>query len=397
MPQNIVVVTASDPRNVFRWSGTPYFIYDALAGVPDVKITYVRRGLNLLDAAARALNKGLRIFGVHIDCRFSTLYARLAGTYITLVLPFVKPGPILTIAASNFVPYIVTKRSFIYISDTTFFLISRMYPEFKNFPNWLKVQGNRNEAITLSRSRHIIYPSEWASRSAQIDYGIPTERIHQLPFGPNISEEYIKRFFLPKAINPAQEIKLLFVSADWKRKNGDFVIETCRLLIAQGMTARAILIGDTPSSVQELEFVDCRGFLRKAIPKQLEELCKAYQEAHFLLLPTTAEAFGVVLSEAQAFGVPPIAFDVGGISSVVTHRQSGLLLSPTCTPRDFADEILRYVEEPSLYVELSNQCLEWHRERANWRRWASLIVELAAGKDPSALPPPSRNLSVAET
>jgi glycosyltransferase involved in cell wall biosynthesis len=389
MPQHIVVATAYDPRDVSKWSGTPYFIYEAIAGVPGgIKITYIRGGLKLLDAAARALNKASKIFGIHLDYRFSTLYARLTGAYTTLVLLFVKPGPILAIAASNCVPYIVTKRNLIYISDTTFCLISRMYPDFKNFPNWLKVQGNKNEAITLSRSRHIIYSSEWASRSARIDYGIPPERIHQLPFGPNIPEGYIKRFLLPKAINPTQEVKLLFVSADWKRKNGDFVIETCRLLIARGMTVRAILIGDTPNSVRQLDFVDCRGFLRKSIPKQLEELCKAYQEAHFLLLPTTAEATAIVLSEAQAFGVPPIAFDVGGTGSVVKHRQSGLLLSPGSTPRAFADEILRYVENPSLYLELSNQCLEWHREQANWRRWASLIVELAAGKDPSAPPPP---------
>jgi glycosyltransferase involved in cell wall biosynthesis len=389
--KRIIFITAYNPRDVSKWSGTPSSIFQALTdNSQDVEIKPLRGGLGILNLAARILNKALYYLGIELDCRFSTAYAMLAGAYLTIRLLFVGRGAVLGIAASNLLPYVMTTRDIIYVSDGTFRLICELYPAFKKFPKWLQAQGDGNEARTLSISRFIIYPSEWARNSAQTDYKVPNDRIFQLPFGPNIPDRIISGHFRRKVIARYSEITLLFVSADWKRKNGDMVIDICRVLISAGAKVRAILIGDTPEYVRELDFVEDRGFLRKSDPMQLARLCEAYSEAHFLLLPTIADASPIVFSEAQAFGVPPITFDVGGAASSVVHRETGLLLPLGAPAERFAEEILRYVENPSLYDELSERCHSWYVRKANWSKWSILILNLARyGRDATPALSPS--------
>src|ERR1700722_2186246 len=152
-------------------------------------------------------------------------------------------------------------------------------------------------------------------------------------------------------MDQSAEIRILFVSADWRRKNGDLVIAVCRGLLKAGITLRLILVGDTPEHAKHLDFVDDLGFLRKSDPPQMSTLCRAYRDAHFLLLPTTAEAFGIVFSEAQAFGLPSIAYDVGGVGSAIIQGQTGSLLPIGATEVSFVDELMRSFRAPVSYLE----------------------------------------------
>ncbi len=48
-----------------------------------------------------------------------------------------------------------------------------------------------------------------------------------------------------------------------------------------------------------------------------------YMAADIVLMPSVKEPFGIVTCEAMAFSRPVIGSDVGGISEVVVHRQTG--------------------------------------------------------------------------
>lgn len=60
------------------------------------------------------------------------------------------------------------------------------------------------------------------------------------------------------------------------------------------------------------------------------ELVRAYQNADLFVLPSinSHEAFGIVLTEALACGVPVIASDLPGVRSVFHNFQEGLLVGP---------------------------------------------------------------------
>ena len=61
-----------------------------------------------------------------------------------------------------------------------------------------------------------------------------------------------------------------------------------------------------------------------------QELVRTYQKADLLILPSinNNEAFGIVLIEAMACGVPVMASNLPGVRSVFRDREEGLLVEP---------------------------------------------------------------------
>ena len=101
---------------------------------------------------------------------------------------------------------------------------------------------------------------------------------------------------------------------------------------------RLTIIGDGDrrpqyeKNVQELGLEKAVKFLGKV---DQTDLIRAYQSADLFILPSINhhEAFGLVLIEALACGVPVIASDLPGVRSVFTNYREGLL----ATPGDAAD------------------------------------------------------------
>jgi glycosyltransferase involved in cell wall biosynthesis len=74
--------------------------------------------------------------------------------------------------------------------------------------------------------------------------------------------------------------------------------------------------------------------------------------ADLVVLPSLAEAFGLVLAEALYLGVPVVASRVGGIPEVVDHEVDGLLVPPG--DRDaLAGALVRVLEDGALRRRLA--------------------------------------------
>lgn len=84
------------------------------------------------------------------------------------------------------------------------------------------------------------------------------------------------------------------------------------------------------------ERVDVAGWLTD------DALAERLEAAHLLAVPSTHEGFGIVYLEGMAFGLPALASTDGGASDLVSHGETGYLVSP-------GDEraIARAVEELS--------------------------------------------------
>jgi glycosyltransferase involved in cell wall biosynthesis len=99
-----------------------------------------------------------------------------------------------------------------------------------------------------------------------------------------------------------------------------------------------------------------RGVLRDA------ELVDAYRRAAVVVLPslTEAESFGMPLLEAMSCGRPVVGSRVGGIPSLVTDGDDGLLVPPGDS-RSLANALVEILQDPELAARLG----------ANGRRRAS--------------------------
>jgi D-inositol-3-phosphate glycosyltransferase len=73
-------------------------------------------------------------------------------------------------------------------------------------------------------------------------------------------------------------------------------------------------------------------------PEPQHELAGWYAAASLVAVPSYNESFGLVAVEAQASGAPVVAAAVGGLTTVVRHGRSGLLVA-THDPLDWAKAI----------------------------------------------------------
>ena len=371
---NIVFLSPYDPRDPKRWSGTIKSIFIALQK-HDVNIRFISGGF--LDWLARAVTKVLGVVGVNVEIRFSKPFAWLAGLWASARLCTLKVDVVVAVAASNYVAFLWTPKPIIYISDTTFAAIERLYPQFKQFPAWLRRHGNDLERRSLRRASHVIYPSQWARLSAIEDYGVDDKIIHVMPFGPNFSRELLDKFRTVKTADFAETLRILYVAVDWKRKNGNLVLEIGRALRDAGLRCELFLVGRIPATVQAGEGIHIIGFLDKTDSGDLTRLCELYEMAHFFIMPTTADASPIVFSEAQAFGCPSITYAVGGTSTAVLDHETGIVLPLTATAEDFARRVAQLVRDPKSYETMSRNARRRYEQCANWDAWAETIRQLA--------------------
>ena len=79
----------------------------------------------------------------------------------------------------------------------------------------------------------------------------------------------------------------------------------------------------------------------------MQRLIQLFRGADFLILPTKAEAAGIVFSEASAYGLPSVTYATGGVTDYVRSGVNGVCIDPGGTAADFAAEIQRMLESPA--------------------------------------------------
>jgi len=72
-----------------------------------------------------------------------------------------------------------------------------------------------------------------------------------------------------------------------------------------------------------------------------------YQRAALFALPSVFEPFGMTVLEAMACGTPVVASRLGGIRTVITSGQNGLLVDPT-DRTEFAAAMVRLLSDSQM-------------------------------------------------
>ncbi|WP_202840249.1 glycosyltransferase family 4 protein [Luteimonas saliphila] len=87
------------------------------------------------------------------------------------------------------------------------------------------------------------------------------------------------------------------------------------------------------------------------------------------------EAFGLVLAEAQACGVPVVAARVGGIPEVVLDRRTGRL-APVPEVDSLADALQQVIASTAYRAELARQAVEHARHQFSRQRYAGEFLQI---------------------
>jgi glycosyltransferase involved in cell wall biosynthesis len=112
-------------------------------------------------------------------------------------------------------------------------------------------------------------------------------------------------------------------------------------------------------------------------PRTGEDLAAAYAAADVLVLPSRAESYGMVVTEALARGLPVIASDVGGVPDTLGFgtdgARPGLLVPP-----DDPSALAAALRDWSCEAELRNNLRRTARERrASLAGWPDTVDRIA--------------------
>jgi glycosyltransferase involved in cell wall biosynthesis len=103
------------------------------------------------------------------------------------------------------------------------------------------------------------------------------------------------------------------------------------------------------------------------------ELPHAYASADAFMFASQTDTFGQVILEAQASGLPVVAVDEGGPSSLIDNGETGLLTA--ADPDALARALLSVVQTPLLHQRLRRAALATVRERT----WEGSMAQLSQG------------------
>jgi glycosyltransferase involved in cell wall biosynthesis len=168
----------------------------------------------------------------------------------------------------------------------------------------------------FSKARRLLPATDWVARSLVDDYDVLAERIEVLPPGTDLTR------FTPVGRRPSEDdgvLRVLFVGGDFHRKGGDVLLDWYRNAAPEKVELNLVTrdaVSPPPGvRIHRLDYGDA-------------ELTRLYREADVFALPSRAECFGLVLSEALACGVPCVTCPVGGLPEVVQDGVTGLMVRP---------------------------------------------------------------------
>jgi glycosyltransferase involved in cell wall biosynthesis len=129
---------------------------------------------------------------------------------------------------------------------------------------------------------------------------------------------------------PEKAVKVLYVGRVSIEKNLPLLTSVWTRararLLAQGVDARLVVVGDGPYRAQmqrELPDATFLGFRHGA------ELSTIYASSDMFVFPSVTDTLGQVVMESQASGLPVLVSDQGGPKEVVDHGRTGMVLSAT--------------------------------------------------------------------
>ncbi|SEG50119.1 Glycosyltransferase involved in cell wall bisynthesis [Halpernia humi] len=350
-----------NPENKKAWSGTHYSmmkaIEDADCEVVNLSPILYPRSYHRLLAVYNKIHKLFSDKLIYEE--FTFLSAIYSAIYFKKIIKNKEIDILFCPAASAQFVFLPSRFPVIFFNDSTFDQLKNYYTNFKYFSNYSLNISSLLQKLALKKASKIILSSNWAKDFVVKHYKNLEHKIVLSSLGANME--------IPNSIHQKKynsPFVFLFVGLNWERKGGDLVLETVENLQKRGFKIILNCVGVKPPV--EKEYMVYHGFLDKTIAKDALLLNRLYSESHFLFVPSRAECYGIVFSEASAYGLVSIASNTGGIPSVVNEGVNGFLFSLDAPAEDYAKKIENILLSPNLLKELSLRAREFYENNLDW-------------------------------
>lgn len=261
-----------------------------------------------------------------------------------------------------------TKKPIIYFTDATYPAMVDYY--FHNRWGFNNKQGTKLEKKAMQKATAVVVSSEWAAKSAREDLDIPGEKLHVVEYGANINDNDID--YRNRNIGLNDELQILFLGVDWKRKGGYIALAATEFLNKNGVKATLHIVGIKllDEKIKNLPYVKYHGFLNKNISSEYNKIIELMKGTDIMLLPTLAECSAIAFSESSGFGIPIFTHITGGIENYVIDGINGYKLPLGATGTDFGNKILDTLTNGEI-SKLSGNARQLYKKKLNWNNWGS--------------------------
>lgn len=369
---HISYVTIGDSRNIHNWSGLEYYIGNALqehAGeVNYIGNLEIRKKWSLRPTKIMYRLLGKRFDGVR-DPHFALQCSRYVESCLHHDTDVVfSPGTVAT-------ALLETEKPKVIYSDNTFAGLLDYY--VRDYCSVTIKNGHYLEQKALDSASLALYSSEYAARSAIEDYNIDPGKVKVVPFGGNFSGEVDPGEIRARIrLRSRKTCHLLFLGVNWQRKGGDLAVRVARKLNDEGIHTILHVIGIKDLKLNPMpDFIRNHGFISKSGEGE-KKIMEIMKDCHFLILPTRAEAYGLVFCEANAMGLPAIATSVGGVPTIIKDDVNGKLFDLQENEAAYASYIASVFYDKERYEELAFSSFNEYATRLNWRVAGETISNL---------------------
>ena len=234
------------------------------------------------------------------------------------------------------------------------------------------------EGAVLSAAASVVTTSAWARRVLLELYSLPVDRVQVAEPGVDAAE---------LAPGTATAGALLSVAAVIPGKGHDVLLDALATLT--GLRWQCLCVGSLERDPMFVERLRRRvvaggmdGRVRFSGPQAGAELAGSYSAADVLVLPSRAETYGMVVTEALARGLPVVAADVGGVPEALGHGadrvRPGLLVPPDDAAA-LGDALRAWLEDTDLRRRLRRAARERRESLAGWPTTVSVVAGVIAG------------------
>ncbi len=165
-----------------------------------------------------------------------------------------------------------------------------------------------------------------------------------------------------------EEPCILFVGSLVPRKGLSYLIDAAREITGHTPNVKFLVAGDGPLKKSLTKTVSEKGLKEnfEFIGRVNEEnLAGLYGCVDVFVLPSIQEGQGIVLLEAQASGLPVVAFDVSGVKEAMVDKETGLLAMPGSSG-DLAAALLKIIGDKELCNRMGSNGRRFVEENYTW-------------------------------
>jgi glycosyltransferase involved in cell wall biosynthesis len=227
----------------------------------------------------------------------------------------------------------------------------------------------------------IVTVSKYSLQKIVENYEVSRDKIIVVPSGVDV--ERFKPVSEPKKIEIKRRLGLsgrecvLYVGSLIPRKGLNYLLETAKQVVKEKINVTFVIVGEGPLRDYIMAYSKKAGLQEniKLLGKVSENfLPEMYNCADIFVSPSLQEGQGLTLLEAQASGIPVIAFSAGAVSENMLHNKTGILIKPSS--EEMAEAVLRLLADKALRDKMGKEGRKFSVKNFSWKKCAERMLKV---------------------